>query len=181
MIGEKNQLLQMICDYLKPVYYNEHSYIVREGEPLDAAIFVTQGIIWSFATSNGEGTVSSGAQCIEKGHFYGQDLLDWALNDSPTSLDLSKLPISTKTVKTHAKVEGFALMANDLRTSVSKWKIKEVSSIQAAWRRHHLGKKNEKSNQLALENKNCLSSSFSCFKNTCSFSFFKNTSKSSSA
>ena len=133
MIGEKNQLLQMICDYLKPVYYNEHSYIVREGEPLDAAIFVTQGIIWSFATSNGEGTVSSAAQCIEKGHFYGQDLLDWALNDSPTSLDLSKLPISTKTVKTHAKVEGFALMANDLKTVVSKWKTEAASALQAAW------------------------------------------------
>ena len=133
MIGEKNQLLQMICDYLKPVYYNEHSYIVREGEPLDAAIFVTQGIIWSFATSNGEGTVSSAAQCIEKGHFYGQDLLDWALNDSPTSLDLSKLPISTKTVKTHAKVEGFALMANDLKTLVSKWKTGAASALQAAW------------------------------------------------
>ena len=126
----------MICDYLKPVlYYNEHSYIVREGEPLDAAIFVTQGIIWSFATSNGEGTVSSAAQCIEKGHFYGQDLLDWALNDSPTSLDLSKLPISTKTVKTHAKVEGFALMANDLKTVVSKWKTGAASALQAAWRR----------------------------------------------
>uniref|UniRef100_A0A7N2RAF5 Cyclic nucleotide-binding domain-containing protein n=1 Tax=Quercus lobata TaxID=97700 RepID=A0A7N2RAF5_QUELO len=155
MLGKKNQLLQMICDYLKPVYYNEHSYIVREGEPLDAAIFVTQGIIWSFATSNGEGTVSSGAQCIEKGHFYGQDLLDWALNDSPTSLDLSKLPISTKTVKTHAKVEGFALMANDLKTVVSKWKTEAASALQAAWRRRsHPEKKNEKPSQSASENKN---------------------------
>ena len=145
----------MICDYLKPVlYYNEHSYIVREGEPLDAAIFVTQGIIWSFATSNGEGTVSSAAQCIEKGHFYGQDLLDWALNDFPTSLDLSKLPISTKTVKTHAKVEGFALMANDLKTVVSKWKTEAASALQAAWRRSHPEKKNEKPSQSASENKN---------------------------
>nr|XP_023876994.1 cyclic nucleotide-gated ion channel 1-like isoform X3 [Quercus suber]POE80364.1 cyclic nucleotide-gated ion channel 1 [Quercus suber] len=157
---EKNeQLSQLICDHLKPVYYNEQNYIVREGEPLDAMLFITQGIVWNFiTTSDGEGIVTSKAQCIEK-----------------------ELPISTETAKTHTKVEGFALMANDLRTLVSKWKNKEVSSIQAAWRRHHLEKKNEKSNQLVLGNKNCLSSSFSCFKNTCSFSFFKNTSKSSSA
>ena len=176
-LDKKNKLLQRICGYLKPVYYNERSYIVREGEPLDAAIFVTQGIIWSFAASNGEGTVSSGAQCIGKGHFYGQDLLDWALNDSPTSLDLSKLPISTKTVKTHAQVEGFVLMAEDLKTVVSKWKTEAASAIQAAFRRHQT----KKSSQSASENKNWLSCSLSCFKNTCSFSCSKNTSGSSSA
>ena len=143
MLENNEQLLQMICDHLKPVYYNEQSYIVREGEPLDAMLFITQGIVWSFTSGNGEGTVSSKPQCIEKGHFFGQELLDWGfmkgketekelvdgeLKGSPVP-NLSELPISTKTAKTHTKVEGFALMANDLRTVVSKWKTKEVWSI----------------------------------------------------
>ena len=33
--------------------------------------------------------------------------------------NLSELPISTETAKTHTKVEGFALMVNDLRTLCS--------------------------------------------------------------
>ncbi|KAL4594933.1 hypothetical protein ACB092_12G055000 [Castanea dentata] len=178
MLENNEQLLQMICDHLKPVYYNEQSYIVREGEPLDAMLFITQGIVWNFTSDSGEGTVSSKPQCIEKDNFFGQELLDWGFCeenekdkefvDGSASLNLSDLPISTKTVKTHTKVEGFALTAEDLRTVVSKWKTKEVSFIQAVWRRHQL----EKKNQLASENKNWLSFSFS---------FFKNTSKSSSA
>ena len=134
MLEKNEQLLQLICDHLKPVYYNEHSYIVREGEPLDAMLFITQGIVWNFiTTSNGEGIVTSKAQCIEKGNFFGQELLDWGfmkgketekelvdgeLKGSPVP-NLSELPISTKTAKTLTKVEGFALMANDLRTVVS--------------------------------------------------------------
>ena len=185
MLENNELLLQMICDHLKPVYYNEQSYIVQEGEPLDAMLFITQGIVWSFTSGNGEGTVSSKPQCIEKGHFFGQELLDWGFSKQnekdkefvdggvkgSASVNLSDLPMSTKTVKTHTKVEGFALMANDLRTVVSKWKTKEVWSIQAVWRRL-LVKKNEKSNQLALGNKNRLS---------WSFNFFKIASKSSSA
>ncbi|KAK4571304.1 hypothetical protein RGQ29_029919 [Quercus rubra] len=162
---EKNeQLLQLICDHLKPVYYNEHSYIVREGEPLDAMLFITQGVVWNFITTgNGEGIVTSKAQCIEKGNFFGQELLDWGfmkgketekelvdgeLKGSPVP-NLSELPISTKTAKTHTKVEGFALMANDLRTIVSTRKTKAVSSIEAAWWHFHLEKKNEVSSKSA--------------------------------
>ena len=78
MLEKNEQLLQLICDHLKPVYYNEHSYIVREGEPLDAMLFITQGVVWNFiTTSNGEGIVTSKAQYIEKGNFFGQKLLDW--------------------------------------------------------------------------------------------------------
>ncbi|KAF3948660.1 hypothetical protein CMV_025369 [Castanea mollissima] len=160
---EKNeQLLQLICDHLKPVYYNEHSYIVREGEPLDAMLFITQGVVWNFiTTSNGEGIVTSKAQCFEKGNFFGQELLDWGFSkekekelvdrEFECSLvpNLSELPISTKTAKTHTKVEGFALMAIDLRTIVSTRKTKAVSSIEAAWWHFHLEKKNEVSSKSA--------------------------------
>ena len=123
-----NQLLQLICDHLKPVYYNEHSYIVGEGEPLDAMLFITQGVVWNFiTTSNDEGIVTSKAQCFEKGNFFGQELLETEKEKEHVGGEfkgslvpnLSELPISTKTAKTLTKVEGFALMANDLRTVVS--------------------------------------------------------------
>ena len=117
MLENNEQLLQMICDYLKPVYYNEQSYIVREGEPLDAMLFITQGVVWNFiTTSNGEGIVTSKAQCIEKGNFFGQELLETEKEKEHVGGEfkgslvpnLSELPISTETAKTHTKVEGFA-------------------------------------------------------------------------
>ncbi|KAK7845256.1 cyclic nucleotide-gated ion channel 1 [Quercus suber] len=137
LLERNERLLQRVCGFLKPVYYNKQSHIVREGEPLDATLFITQGIVWSFTTgNNGEGNDSSEAEYIGKGDFYGQDLLDWAFNDSPISLNLSKLPISKKTVKTHAKVEGFALMANNLKTVVSNWRT-VASALRVAWQRRH--------------------------------------------
>ena len=145
--GKGEQLLQLICDYLKPMHYNQHNYIVREGEPLDAMLFITQGIIWNFKTSiNAERS----AKCIEKGSFYGEELLEWGLECSAALPNLSDLPISLKTAKTHTKVEAFALMANDLRTIVSR-RTDAVSSVQAltvaAFRRIN-ERNNEKSLQL---------------------------------
>jgi len=137
--GKSERLLQFICDYLKPVHYNQRSYIVREGEPLDAMLFITQGIIWNFTTNNGERS----AKCIEKGSFYGEELLDWGLERSVV-LKLSELPISPKTAKTHTMVEAFALMANDLRTIVFRRSVQAASVIQAAFRRFRQ-KKIEKS------------------------------------
>jgi cyclic nucleotide gated channel len=115
--NEKEYLLQLICEFLKPLYYNEDSYIIREGEPLNAMLFITQGSVWCFKTSNDEN--SEGPQCVEKGDFYGEELLEWGFNSSP-SPKLSDFPISTKTVKTFTKVEAFALTANDLKILVAR-------------------------------------------------------------
>ncbi|KAK7828325.1 cyclic nucleotide-gated ion channel 1 [Quercus suber] len=103
---EKNErLLQRDLRLSQASVHNEQSYIVgRENHLCDS--FFTQGIVWSFTTgNNGEGIDSSEAECIGKGDFDGQDLLDWAFNDSLTSLNLSKLPISKKTVKTLQKLK----------------------------------------------------------------------------
>jgi cyclic nucleotide gated channel len=94
--------------------YKEGSYIIREGEPLDMMFFVTQGIVLTYATNNGESSCSSGTiQLIkkEKDSLYGEELL--TLVEGPSS-KLSTLPISTVTVKSHKKVEVFALKAVDL-------------------------------------------------------------------
>jgi len=101
------------------LYYIENSYIFREGEPLNAMIFITQGSLWCFKTNNsenGERTTSS-PRYIEKGEFYGEELLEWGFNGS-ASPKLSNFPIS-KTVITLTKVEAFALTANDWKILVS--------------------------------------------------------------
>ncbi|XP_062158776.1 cyclic nucleotide-gated ion channel 1-like [Alnus glutinosa] len=108
--NESEYLLRLICESLKPLYYNENNYIFREGEPLNAMIFITQGSLSCFNTNNGEngeGTASSpqciekgecslwcfntnngengegtasSPQCIEKGEFYREELLKLELN-----------------------------------------------------------------------------------------------------
>ena len=152
------KLLNKICESLKPVYYNEHNYIVREGDPIDATFFITDGIAWSYSTcNNGEGSTdgsSSHAKRLGKGQFFGEELLEWGLSQSDP--DLSKLPSSSRIIKTHRKVEAYAIMAEDLKNIVTKnWKCVGKGQlepfaahvVQAAWRRHHENKNLEKSSQ----------------------------------
>jgi hypothetical protein len=106
--GDQN-LLERICDSLEPKDYNEGIYIFREGEPL-MMLFITQGSVCCFKTSTG---TDSDAEYIEKGQFWGKELLEWGFNRS--SSHKKSAPISTKTVKTHSKVEAFSLTANDLK------------------------------------------------------------------
>jgi cyclic nucleotide gated channel len=115
--NEKEYLLQLICEFLKPMYYNEDSNIIQEGEPMNAMLFITQGSVWCFKSSNGED--GEGPQCIEKGEFYGEELLEWGFKfEGSASPKPSYFPISTKTVKTFTKVEAFVLTANDLKILV---------------------------------------------------------------
>jgi cyclic nucleotide gated channel len=103
------ELLLKICNSLKPVYYNEHTYIVREGDPIDAMFFIKDGIAWTYTNSNGE------VECLENGHYFGEELLELSFSK------LSRLPFSPRTVvKTHGRIEAFALMAEDLKNIVSK-------------------------------------------------------------
>ncbi|KAL4614160.1 hypothetical protein ACB092_07G034100 [Castanea dentata] len=113
-LTKHQQLLLNICGLLKPVFYNEQSYIVKEGDPIDAVFLITYGIAWAYPSSNND--EGKHAERLEKGHFFGEELLELLWN--PSSVDvynLSKLPVSSKTLKTHTKVEAFALMANDLK------------------------------------------------------------------
>ncbi|KAK4564814.1 hypothetical protein RGQ29_006755 [Quercus rubra] len=143
----KKPLLLKICDSLKPVFFNEHHYIVREGDPIDAVFLFTEGIVWTCTSNNGEGSGPRHAERLEKGQYFGGKLLEWVL--TPTSDDmynLSKLPISSKTLKTHTKVEAFALMAHDLkqiwhsklsRLGQEQLQSKAAARVQRVWRRNH--------------------------------------------
>uniref|UniRef100_A0A2N9HUX9 Cyclic nucleotide-binding domain-containing protein n=1 Tax=Fagus sylvatica TaxID=28930 RepID=A0A2N9HUX9_FAGSY len=142
--GLSEDILVRICDALKPVFYDEHSYIVKEGDPIDAIFFITKGIAWTYATSNkGEGTV---LKSLVEGQFFGGELLEWVKKSKNTWNDLSEFPVSSKILKTHTKVEAFALMAHDLGQILSYYKLwgldreplnsTAACKIQAAWRHH---------------------------------------------
>lgn len=142
-------VLKAICEHLKLVKYSEDKYIVRQGEPLDKMLFITQGTAWSYPT-NASG--SSAIKCLVKGDFYGEELLNWV--SKLTSF--SEFPNSTRNVKAHTKVEAFAIRANNLNIVVSKfwwhfrnklghieesqlerWQHLAACSIQTKWRRRH--------------------------------------------
>ena len=134
------------CATLTPVFYQEHSYVIREGDPIDAIFFITNGIAWTYTTgNNGRGTLPTHAERLVEGQFFGVELLEWLRKSTSTSRNnLSKLPISSKTLKTHTKVEAFALMADDL-TKIWSYMLSRDSKpsqleaafiIQQAWRAH---------------------------------------------
>ena len=118
------KLLRDICNSLKPVYYNEQCYIVREGEPMDAVFLITNGSAWAFPSgSNGEGTgtASRHAVRLKAGDFFGEELFEFVSEPYSTNMfNLPEVPIYSKSLKTHTKVEAFALMANDFALVVEE-------------------------------------------------------------
>ena len=130
---KKSEVLTSICDFLKPVIYPDGGYVYRIGEPLDRMLIITDGLIWTYNTTSIQRSTSldsstaqdkrqgTGSTCLDKGKIYGKELLSWA-SDSHTSLD--NLPMLQENVKAHGKVEGFILMARDLKLKiVDKYKI----------------------------------------------------------
>ncbi|CAK9318197.1 unnamed protein product [Citrullus colocynthis] len=168
-----DKVLDAICDYLKPVLYIERNLIVQEGEPLDEIVFIIRGKVMIYSKKEGEGAAGcSGSKWLTKGDFYGEDLLDWALRN-PTS---TTVPISTKTMRAHSKVEAFVLLANDLKNVVTKfwwlfsrnspslkaiWAPWAALALQLAWRRYHKSKieKDKCKSQLAIERRNAIQNS----------------------
>ncbi|GLT84761.1 hypothetical protein SLE2022_029750 [Rubroshorea leprosula] len=144
------QLLDAMCDRLKPVLYTEKSYIEREGDPVEEMLFIIRGNLVS-TTTNGGITGFFNAVNLKAGDFCGEALLTWALDPQSSS----HLPISTRTVQALSEVEAFALLADDLKFVASQyrrlhskqlqhifrfysvqWKTWAASFIQAAWRRY---------------------------------------------
>ena len=145
-----DQLLDAMCDRLKPVLFTEESYIVREGDPVDEMLFVMRGKLLTITTNGGRTGFS--------GDFCGEERLTWALDPHSSS----NLPISTRTVRTITEVEAFALMADDLKFVASQfrrlhskqlrhafrfysqqWRTWAACFIQAAWRRYSKKKLDE--------------------------------------
>lgn len=146
-----DQLLDAMCDCLKPALYTEDSYIVREGDLVDAMVFVMRGKLLTM-TTNGGRTGFFNSDYLTAGDFCGEELLTWALDPHSSS----NLPLSTRTVQTLTEVEAFTLMAGDLKFVASQfrrlhskqlrhtfrfysqqWRTWAACFIQAAWRRYH--------------------------------------------
>ncbi|KAL8115098.1 hypothetical protein AgCh_021793 [Apium graveolens] len=147
------QLLDAMCDRLKPVLYTEKSYIVREGDPVDEMLFVMRGKILTM-TTNGGRTGFFNSVNLKAGDFCGEELLTFSQTVNCCNSS-SSLPISTRTVQAVSDVEAFALMAEDLKFVASQfrrlhskqlqhtfryysqqWRSWAACFIQAAWRRH---------------------------------------------
>ncbi|KAK1414020.1 hypothetical protein QVD17_29757 [Tagetes erecta] len=144
------RLLDAICERLKPCLYTEHSYIVREGDPVDEMLLIIRGRLESVTTDGGRsGFYNRGL--LKEGDFCGEELLTWALDPKSAS----NLPSSTRTVKALKEVEAFALAADELkfvagqfrrlhsrqvqhtfRFYSQQWRTWAACFIQAAWRRH---------------------------------------------
>ncbi|WCJ22402.1 cyclic nucleotide gated channel 1 [Euphorbia peplus] len=144
------QILDAICDRLRPVLYIKDSCVANEGEPEDEMIFIMRGELKS-ATTNGGRTGFFNEVHLKAGDFSGEGLLTWALDPQSAS----NLPISTRTVRALTEVEAFALVAEDLKSVASQfrrlhhkdvqhafkyfsvqWRTWAACFIQAAWRRH---------------------------------------------
>ncbi|KAB2623869.1 cyclic nucleotide-gated ion channel 1-like [Pyrus ussuriensis x Pyrus communis] len=104
------EVLKMMCDYLKPATYVKNSFVFRTGDPLDCMLLIIEGTMWTYTSSDshaGQVISSMAIKALRKGDFYGEELLDCAS-------DFTQVPVSSKHVKSHTKVEALVLMAEDL-------------------------------------------------------------------
>lgn len=144
------RMVDAICERLKPALCTENTCLVREGDPVNAMLFIIRGHLDSY-TTNGGRTGFFNSCCIGPGDFCGEELLTWAL-DPRLSVTL---PYSTRAVKAISEVEAFALIAEDLKFVASQfrrlhskqlrlkfrfhshqWRTWAACFVQAAWRRY---------------------------------------------
>ncbi|XP_061995605.1 cyclic nucleotide-gated ion channel 1-like [Rosa rugosa] len=127
------KVLEMMCDYLKPVVFTENSWVVKIDEQLDRMILITEGTMLIYppntstdATLRAAGGADTGSSSmirkpsLKKGDIYGDELLIIWASSPDMHVTFANLPISKENVKCHSKVEGFALTANDLKKVISK-------------------------------------------------------------
>ncbi|CAI9102254.1 OLC1v1000495C1 [Oldenlandia corymbosa var. corymbosa] len=143
-----DQLKDVVCERLKPVFYSANDFIYCEGDQIDELLLLTHGNLLSMTN---HGKRNGFAAELELGDLCGEELIPWALDPASSS----SLPISTRTIKAMKNVEAFALRADDLRFVTSQfrqlhreqiqhifrfysheWRRWAASLIQAAWCNH---------------------------------------------
>ncbi|KAL6638760.1 hypothetical protein ACP70R_023619 [Stipagrostis hirtigluma subsp. patula] len=150
-----HQLLDAICERMTHFLRTEGTYIVREGDPIKAMLFIVRGKLEN-STTDGSRLDFFNSIILKPGDFCGEELFTWALLPKSGG----SYPTSTRTVRTITDLEAFSLQADDLkfvastfRTMHSKylqhilrfyshqWRTWAACSIQSAWRRHRIRKK----------------------------------------
>ncbi|KAF7141585.1 hypothetical protein RHSIM_Rhsim06G0037400 [Rhododendron simsii] len=129
------QLLDALCGRLEQVFYTEGSFVMQEGKPVDAMLFIMDGKLAS-STTNGGSIGFFNMEYLVRGDFGGEELLGWALDPRSST----KLPFSTRTVQALSEVEALVLKAEDLKIVASEFRkkleeflrIKEENRLQDA-------------------------------------------------
>ncbi|GMI80972.1 cyclic nucleotide-gated channel 15 [Hibiscus trionum] len=126
-----DQMLDAICERLKPCLCTPSTCLVREGDPVNEMLFIVRGHLDS-CTTNGGRTGFFNSSRIGPGDFCGEELLTWAL-DPRTSI---VLPSSTRTVKAITEVEAFALVSEDLKFVASQFRRLHSKQLKHTFRFH---------------------------------------------
>jgi cyclic nucleotide gated channel len=124
------QLLDALCDRLKPVLYTEKGFIVREGDPVDEMLFIMRGNLATMTTNGGRTGFLNTAD-LKAGDFCGEELLTWALDPHSST---NYLPLSTRTVNALVEVEAYALMADDLKFVATQFQYLHSPEVQHTFR-----------------------------------------------
>ncbi|CAK9319150.1 unnamed protein product [Citrullus colocynthis] len=116
------QLLDAMCEYLKPVLFTEKSFILQDGDPIDMMLFIMKGKLATIITCGWKNDRYSAT--LNAGDFCGEELVQWAMDPTSTS----SLPISQRTVKTLTEVEAFSLKANELKSVASQFHFQRLNN-----------------------------------------------------
>ncbi|KAK8488324.1 hypothetical protein V6N12_046659 [Hibiscus sabdariffa] len=126
-----DQMLDAICERLKPCLCTPSTRLVREGDPVNEMLFIIRGHLDS-CTTNGGRTGFFNSSRIGPGDFCGEELLTWALDPCPSTV----LPSSTRTVKAITEVEAFALVSEDLKFVASQFRRLHSKKLKHTFRFH---------------------------------------------
>ncbi|XP_058003492.1 protein CNGC15b isoform X1 [Hevea brasiliensis] len=129
------QMLDAICERLKPCLYDQGTCLVRESDPVNEMIFIIRGRLNSYTTNGGRADFFNSC-VIAPGDFCGEELLTWALD--PRSNSNITLPLSTRTVIAITDVEAFALIAEDLKFVAYQFRRLNSKQLRHVFRFHSL-------------------------------------------
>ncbi|XP_022974666.1 cyclic nucleotide-gated ion channel 1-like [Cucurbita maxima] len=116
-------LLDSMCEYLKPVLFTKRSFILQEGDPIDTMLFIMKGKLSNIITFGWNNKPYT--DILKAGDFCGEELVQWAMDPTSTSL-----PISARTVESLTEVEAFALKADELKFVTSQFHFQRLNSKQ---------------------------------------------------
>ncbi|GAB2285116.1 hypothetical protein Dimus_019570 [Dionaea muscipula] len=157
-----NNIVDAVCERVKPVLCIKGAFLFRECDPVNRMIFIIRGTLESYtstSTVDGQAAAAAGggsgwliSSSLGPGSFCGEELLTWALALDPNP---TTFPLSTRTVKACSDVEAYCLMPEDLkylakhfkqlhskklmhnfRLHSYQWQTWAACYIQKAWRRY---------------------------------------------
>ncbi|GLT25686.1 hypothetical protein SLA2020_007990 [Shorea laevis] len=128
---DDRQMLDAICERLKPCLCTPGTCLVREGDPVNEMFFIVRGHLDSYTTNGGQ-TGFFNSCWIGPGDFCGEELLTWALDPRPSIV----LPSSTRTVKAITEVEAFDLVSEDLKFVASQFRRLNSKQLRHTFRFH---------------------------------------------